>query len=185
MTFFEYVMVMVSIVLGLSLAQLLRGFGKFVRSERRELAVALWATVLVIMHLQVWWALWDMHTIDNWTQFRFYLLVSIPIFMFALSELLTPMGSAAATNWRDHYLKVRLWFFGIYVVFTFVSMFASWILMDTPLIHPYRIVQLADASFGIVALLSVNLRVHRVMAILTIMSVLAGQAIFRLLPGLA
>ena len=78
MTIFEYVMVIISIILGLGIAQLLRGFSKIARSETRDHGLTLWAVLLFVLHLQVWWALWDVRETADWTQFKFYFIVLIP-----------------------------------------------------------------------------------------------------------
>ncbi len=61
-------MVMVSIVLGLGVTQALRGFSKIARSSSTFLPLTIWATTLFYLHIQVWWALWDLTAVGTWNQ---------------------------------------------------------------------------------------------------------------------
>ena len=72
MSTFEYVMVMVSVVLALALAQLLRALTEVVFNRRRYWVHALWMLCLVLLIVQVWWAYWDFNATETWT-FAFYL----------------------------------------------------------------------------------------------------------------
>ena len=95
---FEYVMVMVSIILGLGVTQILRGLSKIARGEHPSSIVTTWAALLFTLHLQVWWALWDLHQVAQWTQVYFFFVVAIPCSLFAMTELLLPMGSVPETD---------------------------------------------------------------------------------------
>jgi hypothetical protein len=58
MSDFEYIAVLLSIILGLGITQLLSGIARLVR-DGRALAPAWWimviVAVLLVMHFQVWW----------------------------------------------------------------------------------------------------------------------------------
>ena len=110
MDLFEYLVVMVSIVLGLSVTQVLRGLGKVVRNQSRFPPIIIWAIVLFYIHIQVWWGLWDLSNITSWNMFSFYLLIAIPCSMFAAVELLLPLSSDADTDWEAHFSGEELVF---------------------------------------------------------------------------
>ena len=184
MTIFEYLMVLVSIILGLGMTQALRGLSKIARSDAPYLAVTLWAALLVYLYVQVWWALWDLHAVESWNQGYFTLIVLIPCSMFAATELLVPMGTTPDTDWRTHYFKVRRWFFAILIVFTLIATFESRVLLDVPLTHPYRINQLAMLVLQIIGFTNANPRIQPWIPGLSIFCLVTGQSLFRLLPGL-
>ena len=184
MTIFEYLMVFVSIILGLGMTQALRGLSKIARSDTPYSAVTLWAALLVYLHVQVWWALWDLHVIESWNQGYFTFIVLIPCSMFAATELLVPMGTTADTDWRSHYFKVRRWFYAAMIVFTFLATVETYVLLSVPLTHPYRIMQVVMLTLLAVGFASPNPRVQPWIPGLAIVNLAAGQVIFRLLPGL-
>jgi hypothetical protein len=98
MSIFEYLMVMVSIILGLSITQVLRGLSKIARSSQRSGVVATYGVFLFALHVQVWWALWDLSAVPEWNFVFFLMLISIPSVLFAASELLFPMATTAETR---------------------------------------------------------------------------------------
>ena len=183
MTLFEYLMVLVSIILGLGMTQTLRGLSKIARSDAPYLPLTLWAALLVYLYVQVWWALWDLHAVESWNQGYFTFVVLIPCSMFAATELLMPMGTTADTDWRAHYLKVRRWFYAMIIVFTLLATIETRVLLGVPLMHPYRIMQLSMLTLLVVGFTSANQRIQLWIPGLAILNIITGQVLFRLLPG--
>ena len=141
MSHFEYISVMFSIILGLGLTLALRGISRLIRSPRRESAVVLWAVFLVFMYLQNWWAFWDMASIEGWDFFRFLLVSVYVCTLYAMTELILPMTASTDTDWREHFLSVRKWFYGMFVMLALQAILQNWYVSGIPLIHPYRIMQ--------------------------------------------
>lgn len=185
MSIFEYLMVLVSIIMGLGLTQALRGLSKIARSDTRCLPLTLWAGILVYLYVQAWWAFWDLNGVATWNQGYFTLLVLIPCIMFGATELLLPMGKTAETNWHAHFFKVRRWFFGMMFMFSSLATLQTFVLLGVPLAHPYRVIQVAILSLHVIGFTVASPRVHRWLPIFAIAIILAGQLLFRLVPGLA
>lgn len=184
MTLFEYLMVLVSIIVGLGMTQALRGLSKIARSGSRYLPVTLWVCTLLYYHLQVWWGLWDNNVVETWNQAYFALIVLIPCFLFGATELLVPMGATADTDWKAHYFSVRRWFFAMLIVFICLAILDSRILLGVPLTHPYRVVQVLALGLMVVGWLSDRPRLQAWIPISNLAVILVGQALFRLFPGL-
>jgi hypothetical protein len=185
MTIFEYLMVMVSIILGLSITQVLRGLSKLARSGQRSIAVALYGAFLFALHVQTWWALWDLSIVPEWNFLFFLLLISIPSVLFATSELLFPMATTAETDWNAHYESVRKWFLSVLALWTALALLETRIFLGVPLTHPYRIVQLSILGLIITGILVPARRAQNWIAGGILSLLIAGQLVFRLLPGLA
>lgn len=185
MTHFEYLMVMVSIILGLGATQALRGLSKLVRSPKPFLPVALWALTLFYLHIQIWWGFWDMSGVPAWTQLSYYLLIFVPCALFAAAELLVPIGVAAERDWEEHFFSVRLWFFGTVITFQGTATLLSYILNDVPLTHPYRLVQTSLILITASGLFTRNRMAHVWISAIYLVVMLTGQIIFRLTPGLS
>jgi hypothetical protein len=184
-TIFEYLMVLVSIILGLGMTQVLRGLSKIARSDAPYLPLTLWAAFLGYVHVQVWWALWDLNEVASWNQGYFTLIILIPCAMFAATELLVPMGTTSETDWRAHFFRVRRWFFAVMLLFTLLATFETYILLGVALMHPYRIMQVCVIGLHIVGFVSANPRIHPWLPALAIFSLFASQIAFRFVPGLA
>ena len=185
MSHFEYLMVMVSIILGLGATQALRGLSKLTRSPRPFLPVALWGATLFYLTIQVWWGYWDMADVTGWTQLTYYIIVLLPCALFAATELLMPIGAGADTDWEKHYFSVRTWFFGVLIIFQTVALFATYIVDDVPLTHPYRVIQASGIAVALVGLLTSRARAHVWLSAAFIVLLMAGQLLYRMGPKLA
>jgi hypothetical protein len=184
MSLFEYLMVMVSIMLGLRATQILRGFSKIAQSPQAFLPLTMWAAVLFYIYLQFWWALWDLNTVQVWNQLQFYFLVALPCTLFAATELLLPLGSSANTDWKGHFLSVQKWFFGVFFVFIVLSAMHTYVFLDVPLTHPYRAIQGIAVGILIAGYFAKQARTHVWLSSSLFGLVLISQIMFRFLPGL-
>lgn len=185
MSHFEYVMVIVSIILGLGLTLVLRGLSKLMRSDHPPAVVVLYGVFLLMTHLQTWWGLWDAREIGQWTQVRFVLVAVYPCILYAMSELMLPMASRPETDWRAHFLSVRRWYFSLQAILVLAGVMLTWLMLSVPLLHPYRLVQLGILILSLLALTTERLRVQFWIAVSLIVVLTVGQLLFRLLPGLS
>lgn len=185
MSHFEYIMVMVSIIQGLGLTLALRGISRLIRSPHREFAVLTWALFLVLMYLQNWWAFWDMRVIEDWNLITFLSISFYVCVVYAMTELLLPMSAPQDTDWREHFLAVRKWFFVLLVVLVFLGVSLSVFIMGVSLFHPYRIMQSLFLLFGIAGWFAAGIGIHRWIAALMLVALVSSQVLFRLLPGLS
>src|SRR5918993_2096931 len=93
MAVFDYAAVIVSIVLALGMTQLLAGFANVLRHRDRvvihwpQLAWSVW---LFMFHLQIWWAFWNVRTIDSLGYFQFLSHLLWPVTLYLLSTLAWP-----------------------------------------------------------------------------------------------
>jgi hypothetical protein len=184
MTIFEYLMVIVSIILGLGITQLLRGFSKVARSGSRSAVVILFGIYVFVFHIQAWWALWDLRVFEHWNLGYFAFLVSIPCLLFACSELLFPMATTSETDWKAHYQSVRVWFLGALATLSTIAMLETWVFLDVPLTHSYRLVQVGITLLVVAGMFVRDQRIHLwlVSSVLVVFTI--GQVTYRLLPGL-
>jgi hypothetical protein len=183
MDLFEYLMVMVSLIVGLGLTQVLRGVGRIVRSSRRFSVVTLWAVFLFLLYIQMWWSLWDLRDLSDWTQFSFVYVIGIPCSLFATTELLLPQLTAPDIDWREHFFSVRPWLLGVFAVFLLLSHSWSYVLGDLPLTHPYRLAQAFQYLPLAVGLASTRPKVHLTVVSILIVGLVIAQVAFRFLPA--
>lgn len=188
MTTFEYVMVMVSVVLALALAQLLRALTEVVTNPRRYWVHVVWMVSLVLLIVQVWWAYWDFNATTTWT-FAFYLLLlSFPVAIFISAALLVPATRASDIDWRAHYYRVHRWTFGTLLVGMVVALTGQVFFLDVPLLHPYRAFQVPLLASVIGAMLTTGHGTHRVWSVAFLVLLLVSQLVIRmdlgaLVPG--
>ena len=183
MTQFEYIMVMVSLILALALAQALRGLSETVTSSKRYWPHALWLTTFVLFILQAWWAYWDFNVIETWTVTAYITTLITPIIFFASVYLLVPATRAADVDWRNHFYSVRRWFFLLGLLSSIVGIFINTWYFDTPLLHPYRVFHAVFLGIWVVGILSASEKIQKALAVLMIASLVLSQIVIRMQLG--
>ena len=96
MSVMEFILVAHSIIVGLAVAEILRGLADMVRTEEirisgRLLLIASWTLLLL---WQVWWAIWQVGDRAKWT-FPEFLISLIPVgILYVLARLCFPEKSS-------------------------------------------------------------------------------------------
>jgi hypothetical protein len=93
MTQHEYMFIAISVILGLALTRLLSSAAGLIRAHKRvtfHWATALWAAIILLFILQLWWVGWELRTITEWSIIDFFVLVIGSIFVYGAAELALP-----------------------------------------------------------------------------------------------
>jgi hypothetical protein len=110
MSLFEFVTVMVSMILALTLGQLLAGTSFLLKSSREVRWYAphtLWLVTLGLTLINHWWSLWDFHTLD-WDYASFLYILIAPVLIALAVGLVAPDRSASGSlDMRQQYAHVR------------------------------------------------------------------------------
>ncbi len=105
---FEFVTVLISIILGLGITQIMSGIADLIHQwERVRLYWPhfLWIILVFILHVQEWWLLYQLKDIEVWRLPMFLFQVLYPIALFILARILFPMASDEhAADMRTFYL---------------------------------------------------------------------------------
>ena len=113
---FEYLSVLLSIVLGLALTNLLTGIARLVqlRAQARLYWPALvWAASLLLIIVQSWWAMFDVRDHAGWTLLKFAVLLVHPTLLYFMCVLILPDPEREGTlDLRRNYYTQAPWFFG-------------------------------------------------------------------------
>ncbi len=97
---FEYVTVLISIILGLGITQVLTGIADLIHQSNRVKLYwphVLWVIVILILHIQDWWATYDLRSEASWSLGIFLFVMIYPIILFILARLLFPFGLQEGT----------------------------------------------------------------------------------------
>lgn len=183
---FNYLTVLVSIVLGLGIAQLLSGFGRWLeqRSTFRGYApTIIWAAVLLVVHVQTWWSMWGMRDHEQWTFLQFAIVLLQPILLFLLATLILPSATAPEQDLRANYVTQRVWFFGLLAALLVNSVLKD-VIMSGVLTNRLNLgFHLFLFVLSVIALVTRRERFHRTMAYTSL--VFIGLYIFLLFAELA
>jgi len=128
MNVFEYLYVVVAIILTLGLAELLGGVVRILRGDLKSDPLhTLWIVIILQLQLQLAWGLWGLHERPTWRYPEFLLLVTGPIVVYLISALLYPASSSERAD--VHLLRRRRPFFllnALYVALTEVYGLVLW-----------------------------------------------------------
>ena len=122
---FSYLAVLLSIVLGLGLTQILTAAGRIIRqrgSIRVHWLPILWAAILFVIYLQVWWAMYGMRFRREGSFLAFAVALAQTALLYLMAAVVLPEqiddeGSDLAIYFDRHHR----WFFGLFLVTLTVS----------------------------------------------------------------
>ncbi|HET7457032.1 MAG TPA: hypothetical protein VFJ74_05195 [Gemmatimonadaceae bacterium] len=128
---FGYLSVLVSIILGLGITQLLTGVGRLLAARTRVRwywpAMA-WVGVLLVIHIQAWWAMFELRTHAGWTFPAFFVVLLLPIVLYLAAALALPdVGGDAPVDLRASYYAHAGWAYAmaaLVIVASFVRPYA-------------------------------------------------------------
>ena len=116
---FEYVMVLVSIIVGLGIAHILLGIGGIIdRLSRKEdhlelsLAHASWLGFCFAWLVMFWW--WEYRfssRVADWTMGLYLFLIGYAVTLFLLQAVLVPRTWDGVTSLKEYFLERRAWYF--------------------------------------------------------------------------
>lgn len=137
MTPFEYVIVLVSIVLGLGITQLVTGAADIIHHwERVKLywPHLLFILLIFFLHLQEWWVLFDLRQHQRWRLATFFFTILYPINLFILARILFPAGQNQDTvDLRSFYFSNYRKFFLMTASLAAISFVDNVFMNDYPL----------------------------------------------------
>ncbi len=169
---FSYLSVLLSIILGLSVTQLLQGFSGIIqnRTRVRIYAPALtWTVLLLLIDAQAWWAMFGLRLRSSWTFLDFVVVLLETIFLYLLAALVLPsFNSDGPIDLRENYFGHSRWFFGLFIAVLIVSL-----LKDVVLGHAWPAglnlaFHLIAICGSLTAILTKNDRFHRSYAIFSV-----------------
>lgn len=185
MSLFEFISGMISVMLALSVAQLLLGVARLVQTRNQVTAFAphsLWYFNLFLFIFLHWWSLWDFRDLD-WNWLMFFYSLGGPTLLFFAATLITPQHHIdEPMDLRQHFMASRRVFLAV------VLAALSFISLDGPMFgteiwfNYLRIVQLSMAALLCLALIS-GRRAAQMVAALGVLAALSFAAFLRFLPG--
>jgi len=123
---FNYLSVLLSIILGLAITQILKGVRGMVLSRAR--VVPYWPTFvfaafLFLVDVQVWWAFFEMRRVQEWTFPLFALVLTQTTSLYLLAALVLPDFFGEQTiDLRKHYYAHHRIFFSLFIVTLMASL---------------------------------------------------------------
>jgi hypothetical protein len=117
MTPFEHLAVLISIVLGLAIAQLLTTAHHLVMARGRVRFYwlpVLWSAILFVTLVEWWWGIFSLRGIESWNFFYFLFVLLSPVTLYlATASALPAVEPGVQYDLRAYYYANRGWFFAL------------------------------------------------------------------------
>jgi hypothetical protein len=172
-TAFEYLSVLISIVLALGMTRVLAGVGEMLqaRMHRRIYWVhVIWTLNLFIYLVVEWWIFYRWRNQQEWTFFLFVFVLIAPTLLYLASMLLFPREGTIdeSIDYKEHYYANHRAFFAIFSMFTLVDI-ADTLLKGIPhflaLGKPYVVSSMLYFVGMVTAAITQNRRYHQFYAV--------------------
>lgn len=117
MSRFEYLSVLLSIVIAYAMSEALSGWGQMIRMRDRVRPYLVhlgWSVLSVLLMVQWWWGFWQYREVADLGFFGFLAVLAEPVTLVLLSFVLTPHPTELGDrDLRAEYFRNRRWIFGL------------------------------------------------------------------------
>ena len=171
MELFEFLMVLVSIIIGLGIAELLTGTARLLRT--RKSVDFYWLHTLLIFGigfamLQIWWEGWTLRALPEVSFLQLCLLLTGPVSLFLIAHLLFP-DPVEGTSLADYYLDQAPLIWGFATVGTIVGTFLLPLTHGETILRPENISGFPMLAMFLVLVVSRKRRVHEILVPLVLL----------------
>jgi hypothetical protein len=183
---FNFILVMVSLVLAIGVTHLVSGVAALVRLRGRvrlEPLVLVWAASLFLLAAIYWWSLWDLRSAQWRFPHFFYLLLAPTLLHVASSLLVSTDPEDVKHGVSSEFERVRIPFMAVMCVFSVLVMADGWVVGAEQLWTPYRPVQIWTIGLYAMGAISGRAAVQRAVAGLALLTYTVAGFFFRFMPG--
>jgi hypothetical protein len=163
MSLFEFVTVVISMILALSLGQLLTGVTFLIKTGRDVRWYAphtLWLVFMGVTLVNHWWSLWDFNAIE-WNYATFiYVLIAPVLIAFAVGLLAPDRSDSASTDLALQFARVRRPFALVFCAYVLAMWFDGPLLAGHEALGPIGLLHVPILVGGVLALVTASDRAN-------------------------
>jgi len=175
---FEFLSVLISVVVGLGIANILTGVGRLIHRDnvvRLSLSFAAW-TVYVSFYMVVYWwtVVFGWQVWEDWNLLVFMFVLTYGLILYLLSVILFPPDAGREWEPAANLIAKRHWFFGVFLALVIIETLDTWLkdhLDDFS--APYFVLIGIWFAAGVIGWISQNRRVHDSIALVVVISQIA------------
>jgi hypothetical protein len=165
-TQFEYVSIVLSIIMGLSLARLFEALRDVFDPVRRYWIHAIWVVAKLVNALVLFWSGWRLRDAVEALNFaQFVLLVGPGAILFLQVHALVGPQSSQVPDWRVHYWGIRRWLLGTNALLALYNMLALHAVFGAEFPRPESAMLTGVALLSLVGVANTDERVHGAIAV--------------------
>ncbi len=174
MSISEYILALMSIVIGLAMTQLLSGAAQIAQHSkplRTYWVHTAWMVYLFITLIHFWWWEFGLMRIQTWTFLPYAFVICFAVLLYFLVALLVPQQLGDETDLKEYYYSRRRWFFGTMVFVQIVDFGDTFVKGWTYFVGlglEYPIRNLSIIALSVIAIRTRNEKFHSLMVILLI-----------------
>ena len=130
MQMFEYVIVLISIVIGLALTHLMYGIAELIQNPRRTRiwwVHLVWVAYMFLSIVFWWWWEFQLQHIRTWTFAIYLFVIFYAFYLYLICAVLFPRNVEGYDGYKDYFLARRGWFFGLLIGWSVIDVTDTWI----------------------------------------------------------
>jgi hypothetical protein len=178
---FEYVTVLISIVLGLGITQILVGVANLIKQYDRVTLYwphLIWVIFILLLHIQEWWVTYELKYFTPWRLPIFLFIMLYPINLFVLAKLLFPdKPQSGLKNFREFYFSNYKKIFSLLIVSGVLSVIYNLFILGLPFADQLLQLILVSVFFIIVMVKDLPESIHKLVSVLVMLSMLITIAL--------
>jgi hypothetical protein len=167
---FEYLSVLVSIVIALGISEIASSWGRMLRHRahvRFYWLHAFWSAFTALLMVQFWWGFWEFRTVEVWTFVGLLGVVVESLVLVIAAIVLVPHGDAREPlDLRAHYFEQHRLFFALGALLIAQLMVIDSVVGGQPYLHPENAFRLPGVLLACTLAVSGNERLHAGLAAL-------------------
>jgi hypothetical protein len=166
---FGYLSVLLSIILGLAIAQVLQGYRSLLLARGRvrvSSPLLIWSILVLLFAAQAWWASFGLRERTHWDFLSFAVILLQMIFLYMLAALVFPdVEAKGSVDLIEHSDKFRRAFYGFLIAMLLTSI-AKDLILDHRLPSTINLsFHILLITFALVGMFTKSHRVHVAVAI--------------------
>ena len=174
---FGYLSVLLSIIIGLAIAQILQGYRSILLARGRvrlSAPVLTWTFLILLFAAQAWWASFDLHEREHWDFVSFAVILLQMVLLYMLAAVVLPdVAPSDKVDLVEHSNKHRRTFFGFLIAMLVVSV-AKDVVLNHRLPRPVNLLfHLLLIGIAILGILVQSSRVQLLLALAAVAGFLA------------
>lgn len=128
---FEFLMIVVSIIIGLGITQLLSGVVRILRTELKPYWIhELWVVYVFLNLVEYCWSLFDLESRSDWVFIDLLALLTPPVLLYLVASLLFP-PPGSRSDLASFYYEHRKPVFGLLAALLFFYCVQGWVQSET------------------------------------------------------
>lgn len=154
---FEYLAVLVSLILGLGIAHILTGVSRTIHlrgSVRVDAIHSIWTVATFLILVLNWWTFFQSRTVTSWSFAAFLLVIAWAVAFYLMAVLLYPPGMSHGDAHGAVFEVNRPWFLGLFVSSSLIDITQTAVrgdLFDPPFYLPFVLHFVVLAGIGMIS----------------------------------